>query len=154
MLSEDKDGMVDVELARVAIANRVRPSAKTSRAIESPPAQSAPIAGQDDAGQSHGISYHVAKTIRETAEARIAQLKLAEIKGDLVRVAMVNAALANACITMREALLNMPARLAPQLAAESDTAAIQTLLHAELHSALTNLAESFSKLADHRESES
>ena len=70
----------------------------------------------------------------------MAELKRDELTGDLIRVSAVRAVMINAYTTLREAILNLPARLAPQLAAESDTAAIQTLLHAELHSALTTLA--------------
>jgi hypothetical protein len=42
--------------------------------------------------------------------------------------------------TTRDALLQIPARLAPLLAADSDPASVQTMLHAEIHRALEDIA--------------
>ncbi len=77
---------------------------------------------------------------REAAEAERAELSLAEEKGQLIRVEAVKAALANMFSATRDALLQIPARLGPQLAAESDASAAQTMLHAEIHQALQQLA--------------
>ena len=81
------------------------------------------------------------------AQAAREELRLGEDRGALVRVDAVRDALANAYITLREAIMSIPARLAPQLAAESDIAAAQSLLDAELHRALTELARASAKLA-------
>ena len=98
-----------------------------------------PAAPQPEAAATN---YHVAKTMREAAEAHIARLKLAEMRGELIRTDAVRAVMSNIFATTREAVLQMPARLAPLLAAESDPAAVQNLLHAELHAALESLANS------------
>jgi hypothetical protein len=42
--------------------------------------------------------------------------------------------------TTRDALLQIPARLSPLLAAESDPASVQKMLYTELHQALQHLA--------------
>jgi len=42
--------------------------------------------------------------------------------------------------TTRDAMLQIPARMAPLLAAEKDPATVQNLLHAEIHQALMTLA--------------
>lgn len=141
VLSVDRDGRIDLELARVAIANRVRPSGKTSAALTQATAAPAPAqaAGADDGEQIAITSYHVAKTLRETAEARLAQLKLAEQKGEVIRVDAVRARLANILASTRDSLLQIPARLAPVLAAESDAARVHDLLQAELHQAMARL---------------
>lgn len=136
------DGLVDVEMAKIAIANRVRPSAKTAAKMQPPtgdtsPTSSAPPAIPDDGAAT---SYHVAKTLREVAEARLAQLRLGEMRGELIRLAAVKTALGIAFATAREYLLQLPSRLAPQLAGESDPATIQNLLHAEIHQALVDLS--------------
>lgn len=81
------------------------------------------------------------------AQAKREELRLAEDQGALIRVDAVRTVMASTYIMVREAIMNVPARLAPQLAAESDTAAIQTLLHAELHATLTTLAGASAKLA-------
>ena len=79
------------------------------------------------------------------AQAAREELRLGEDRGALIRVDAVRDALANSYITLREAIMSIPARLAPQLAAESDIAAAQTLLDAELRSALTELARASAK---------
>lgn len=92
----------------------------------------------DDAPR--GDDYMVSRTRRETAEAELAELKLAEQHGQLIRVDAVKAAVASVFSAARDALLQIPARLGPQLAAESDASKAQTLLHAEIHQALQLLA--------------
>jgi hypothetical protein len=134
------DGRIDVELARVAIANRVRPSGKTA-ATTPPPAAALPppdIAPQPDAT----LSYHVAKTLREAAEAKMAQLKLAEMRGDLVRASVVRAAVAKRAAGLRESLLQLPARVVPMLVASPDAASMDQILRAEIVTALAQLTES------------
>ncbi|MBC7600862.1 MAG: terminase small subunit [Polaromonas sp.] len=84
--------------------------------------------------------YMYNRNRREAAEAERAELSLAEDKGQLIRVDAVKATLANVFSATRDALLQIPARLGPQLAAESDPAAAQTMLHAEIHQALQLLA--------------
>ena len=47
----------------------------------------------------------------------------------------------------RDALLQIPARLGPQLAAESDASKAQTMLHAEIHQALQLLAAATERIS-------
>ena len=84
--------------------------------------------------------YMTNRNRREAAEAERAELSLAEDKGQLIRVDAVKAALAGVFSSVRDALLQIPARLGPQLAAESDAAKAQSMLHAEIHQALQQLA--------------
>jgi len=81
-----------------------------------------------------------ARTRREIAEANMAEMLEAKTRRDLIRVASVQTQLAADYATTRDAVLQIPARLGPLLAAESDPARVQTLLHAELHAALSTLA--------------
>ena len=87
------------------------------------------------------LGYNEAKTLREIAEARLAELKLAEQRGELVRVAEVESSLAAKVAALREGFLQMPARLAPIMAAESDQARCHDILQAELRQALSQLPE-------------
>lgn len=84
--------------------------------------------------------YVTNRNRREAAEAERAELSLAEEKGQLIRVDAVKAAVAGVFSAARDALLQIPARLGPQLAAESDASKAQTLLHSEIHQALQLLA--------------
>ena len=84
--------------------------------------------------------YMFNRNRREAAEAERAELSLAEDKGQLIRVDAVKAAVASVFSAARDALLQIPARLGPQLAAESDASKAQTMLHSEIHQALQLLA--------------
>lgn len=149
ILTPDANGRIDESAARAAILASVHPTSKTVQAAQaSAPAPIAPVAAAPAVApaapqpEAAATNYHVAKTMREAAEAHIARLKLAEMRGELIRTDAVRAVMSNIFATTREAVLQMPARLAPLLAAESDPAAVQNLLHAELHAALESLANS------------
>ncbi len=145
VLSEDKDGLVDVELARHAIASRVSPDSKTSQALSVVPAPAGqPVAPQAlAAGQPVEelaiTSYHVAKTLNESAQAKMNHLKLREMQGELIRVDAVRTAVAGAMSMARESLMQIPTRLAAILAGESDASAIHRMLEAEIITALQEL---------------
>lgn len=81
-----------------------------------------------------------ARTRREIAEANMAEMDEARLRRELIRVASVQAQLSTDYATTRDAMLQIPARMAPLLAAEKDPAAVQSLLHAEIHQALLTLA--------------
>lgn len=149
VLSEDKDGLIDIELARVALANRVHPSSKTAQAIAAGAPAATPasaITAANDENQQI-TSYHVAKTLNETALARMNQLKLREMQGDLIRVDAVRSTLASAIASTREALLQIPARLSPVLAPETDAVKVHDLLHAELVQVLDHLTRARARIA-------
>ena len=73
-------------------------------------------------------------------------MREAEERGDLIRVAAVKSTLAAVFSTTRDALLQIPARLAPLIAADSDPASVQNTLHAEIHQALHHLAGASSRV--------
>lgn len=149
VISADQDGLIDVELARHAIASRVSPDSKSSQAISVLPAvvtiptasaAAAPAATTDSASVEEGpINYHVAKTLNETAQARMNQLKLKEMQGELIRVADVRTAVAGSMAMAREALMQVPTRLSAILAGVSDASEIHRLLEEEIVSALQEL---------------
>lgn len=145
VLEVGQDGRIDVELARVALANRVRPSSKTAAALHAPAVPGIAIAPTASTATHSApdtvTSYHVAKTLREAAEAKIAQLKLNEMQGQLVRSDTVRAETARLAAALRESLLQLPARLTPVLAAESDPAKLHDLLERELHQVLAQLTQ-------------
>lgn len=146
ILPKDKDGLIDFELAKLALMNKVRPSGKSTTSLQDPETPSAPAATPSAVTASELddsleiTSYHVAKTLNEAAMAQINRLKLAEMRGELIRVTAVKATLGTVFATTRDALLQIPARLAPTLAADTDPASVMNALHAEIHQALHHLA--------------
>lgn len=138
------DGKIDAAVADIQWARntRARVSAHAPVQADVPPHPLTDAAGATGADDSRpgDDGYWQSRSRREAAEAAMAEMKRDELSGELIRVEAVRTAVAQAYITAREAILNLPARLAPQLAAETDTAQIQNMLHAELHAALTALS--------------
>ena len=113
--------------------SRARASAQTSAQLplDAAPATDEPTKADD---------YMTNRNRREAAEAERAELSLAEEKGQLIRVDAVKAAVASVFSATRDALLQIPARLGPQLAAESSASVAQAMLDAEIRQALQQLA--------------
>lgn len=114
VLSADADGLIDADLARQAIARDLAPHAKTAVAVLGAPpvAETAP---EVPAAVPPTISsYHVARTLREAAEARIAQLNLAERQRQLVSVEDVRRAATGTAHTLVRLLDQIPARIAAE----------------------------------------
>lgn len=95
----------------------------------------------DGEGNIDSVEDHqAARTRREISEANMAEMREAEERGDLIRVSAVRTTLAAIFSSTRDALLQIPARLAPLIAADSDPASVQSTLHAEIHQSLHDLA--------------
>ena len=77
-------------------------------------------------------SYDQSRRRRELAEAKIAEMRQEEMQGALIRFDVVKNHLAKKISMMRDAFLQIPLRLAPVLAAETDQAKIHTLLETEI----------------------
>ena len=84
--------------------------------------------------------FQMARTRREIAEANLAEMREAELEGKLIRVEAIRAAWAKRISATRDALLQLPHRLAPVLAAETEMERVSHLLDAELRQALTELS--------------
>jgi hypothetical protein len=97
-----------------------------------------PSAAPDKPDDSGG-DYWASRARRERAEAELAELKLAEQQGVLIRADAVRAAHAKRLAGLREALLQVPARLAPVLAAETDQARCHDTLQREIHAVLASV---------------
>lgn len=139
------DGMLDADVATVLYRKRTRARANERRGGEPavPPAATAAAGGQGggDDDRGGGDNYWTSRARREEAEAELAELKLAEQRGELVRAADVRAAYAKLAAGLRESLLQIPARLAAVLAAESDQAKCHDALQLELHQVLAQVTE-------------
>ena len=153
-LAVGDDGKIDLDQARAAMQT-LHPGAKTVQALggSAPPAPAAapapshvviPAQATQFLGDAdeHGMptNYHIARTLREAEEARIARLKREEMEGQLIRLEAVRSVAANTLAATREALLQLPARLSTVLAAEGSPARVHDLLQQEIHQALAQLA--------------
>lgn len=101
-----------------------------------------PVFGDDPFGGlgAMGEDRDEARTRREIADANIAEMEEGKMRRDLILLEAVKRQMAADFSMTREALLQLPARMAPLLAAEIDPATVQSMLHAEIHSAIETLA--------------
>lgn len=95
-----------------------------------------------------GEGHDEARTRLRISEANLSEMREAEERGQLIRVDAVKAALSVAMATARESLLQIPSRLAALLAANSDPASVQNLLHSEIHQALVELSGTSARLGE------
>ena len=123
------------------IGVRSRPDAKPA------PAEVEPVFPPLDAIRASVVSgpgseegFQEARTRREIAEANLAEMREAELEGKLIRVEVIRAAWAKRVASTRDALLQIPSRMAPMLAAQSDVDQVARLLEEELRQALAELS--------------
>lgn len=120
----------------VAARKEARESVPAALAAKCPDTRAFPPIGDDEEDED----FKAARTREKISEANMAEMNEAKMRREMINVAVVERQLATDYATTRDALLQIPARIAPLLAVETDTAAIQTMLDAELHQALVNLA--------------
>jgi len=131
------DKLIDPELADVQWARNTR-----ARIAEpSLPAAVAGLAGVIVANEVGRVdSYEDARRRRESAEASIAEMKQAEMEGKLIQADAVRAAWSTLITSTRDALLQIPSRIAPVLAAETDLVRCTAVLEDALRQALSQLS--------------
>lgn len=109
------DGLIDVEQARAAILENVRLTGKTATAA----AAGAPapvIVANEVRPEGEAPSFHIAKTLREAAEAGIARLKYDQMRGELVEKAAVERFTYEAFRSLRDGMTNCSRRLGATVA--------------------------------------
>ena len=93
-----------------------------------------------------GPSFAQSRAIKEAYNARLAKLSYEEKSGALVRTDTVKVAWFNTLRVLRDRALNLPDRLAPLLAAETDPKIVRDLLEEELRTVLTDAADAITNL--------
>lgn len=144
IISPDADGQFDVELVRVAIARRVRPSGKTASAVSAPqamPADLPPPASDVPPATDDQVSYHVARTLREAEEARIARIKRQQLEHSLIEAEPAIQATFTAFRQLRDSCMPIGRRVAAKVAAMTDAREIQLLIDEEVRAALRLFAD-------------
>ena len=135
--------MDSIEAAQAWRVTRQNVAARKPAPATVAPAPRLPVSPlQGDAAEDFdsGEDHDTARTRLRISEANLSEMREAEERGTLIRVDAVKAALSVAMATTRETLLQIPSRLAPLLAADTDPASVQDLLHSEIHHALETLS--------------
>lgn len=140
-----QDGRIDPVAADAQWAKNTRPRAanKATNSDSQATSESAPTRSPKASDD-----YWVSKSRREAAEAAMAELELAEMRGELVRVADIRSSLGRRIAGVREALLQLPARVVPVLAANPAPRAMSEVLRLELIRVLSHFSEGESLTQD------
>lgn len=94
-----------------------------------------------EGGGAKGSPYWDARTRRELAEAEMSEMKRRQMAGELCDVAGVRRAASGMGRVMRDSVMGVPSRLAPELAHLSDAWEIEQRLTAALRQVLDDLAK-------------
>lgn len=94
-----------------------------------------------------GSSYQASRAVKERYAALTAKAEYEKLVGNLVEVSEVRAAASEAGALIRAQIENLPAQLAPELAAETDEARVQALLVERMEILLGNIAELIERAA-------
>jgi phage terminase Nu1 subunit (DNA packaging protein) len=143
IVTRDVDGTqrVDFELSDRLIRNTTDLGRAANGANAKPGREaSTPVAPMADVGRVDAI-FRQAQAQERAFNAKLAELEYKKAIGDLVAASDVRAAYTKRAVTLREALLQIPARLAPVLAAETDQAKCHDLIQSELHTVLQQIAD-------------
>lgn len=114
-------GLIDEAEALQSIADKRDPARKSKlisgeQPLSDPPAPTPPA--PDNKGEAdlpttdESLSFHAAKTRRETAEASKSELQLAMLRSELINRAGAERALETAIRQIRDAVMSVPDRLA------------------------------------------
>lgn len=135
---DDWNARTDFSKKTVAKEKKVAPAnAPWEPERPAPPPEAEPLV-QD--GDVLDVSdYAKARTAREGYQARLAQLEYLEKSGKLVSVETVQADAYKVALTVRDTLLNIPDRLAAELAAESSPEKVHLMLSRELRAVIESL---------------
>lgn len=93
-----------------------------------------------------GPSFAQSRAIKEAYNARLAKLAYEEKSGALVKTDSVKVAWFNTLRVVRDRALNLPDRLAPLLATESNPKIVRDLLEEELRIILNDAADAIANL--------
>lgn len=104
------------------------------------PAADDAAAGGASPGGSSDDSYARNKARREGSLAEMAELELQERLGKVIDRERVEATVESLYRTLRDALLGLPTRLAPEIAAMTDSFEIEVKMRDAIRSLLTDLA--------------
>ncbi len=133
---------IDPEVADIQWGRNTDPdqSARANSGKDVLPPPSGQATGSQQGLEREGSAYWDAKTRRETAEATKAELQLAEMENSLVKRAAVERAAYEAGRLLRDMVLSVPSRLAPEMAGMTEPQAIEARMRAELRKVLDELA--------------
>ena len=143
LVEREQEGkrLVDFDLTDRLVRNTTDMGRARNGANASPDrAPSTPIAPIADGGKVDAI-FRQAQAQERAYNAKMAELDYKKAIGEVVLAADVEAELSRVFATFREAMMQIPSRVAAVVAAESDEARVHRLIADEIRGALLQLKE-------------
>ena len=147
-ITKRSDGLIDPDAADVSWVRNTspRPEATPKPASASPhhSVQHHPTSASrepDPIKLESGVEYSRARAVRESYLARLTKIDYEERLGKLISQDEVQVAAFNKFRQFRDRMLNIPDRLASEVAAESDPSRVHALITAEIRKALLDFAD-------------
>jgi hypothetical protein len=133
--------LIDPEVADIQWAKNTDPlQSQRANAPKGERGQQPAAGGSGDGGDS-GSAYWDARTLREQSEAAIADMKRRQMEGDLVERKRVEEASMRIGRMLRDAVLGVPTKLAPEVSHLTDAWEIEQRLSAALRQVLDDVAK-------------
>jgi hypothetical protein len=142
-ISKEADGTIDVAKADADWRKNTSQAQQRKTEKDVTPARERPI---DPPVVNSGPSYAQSRAIKEAYHARLAKLSYEEKTASLVKIDSVKVAWFNVLRVLRDRALNLPDRLAPLLAAETDPKRVRDLLDTDLRQMLSDAADTVTNL--------
>lgn len=133
------DGKIRVSRAVKALSEKLSPAHVSAAAARCD--KMSEVA--EKAGMDKTITMHEAQRLLVSYKAGIKKLEFEEKQGKLCNRERVDMAIFDMARRTRDAMLNIPDRIAAVIAAESDEWKVREILDGELRNALENLAATF-----------
>lgn len=148
-IEKEADGSIDAVKADAAWSRNTNKAQQ--RQHRSQPASATPTSAPAEAHLgppivNSGPSYAQSRAVKEAYHARLAKLSYEEKSGSLIKIDAVKVSWFNILRVLRDRVLNLPDRLAPVMAAETDPKKIRDLLEEDLRLILNDAADSIEKI--------
>ena len=146
-IEKEADGTIDAGKADAALSRNTNKAQQRQRQTEATVAAHA--AAENHVGPpivNSGPSYAQSRAVKEAYLARLAKLSYEEKSGSLIKIDAVKVSWFNILRVLRDRVLNLPDRLAPIVAAETDPKKIRDLLEEDLRLILNDAADAIEKI--------
>lgn len=139
IISRGADGLIDVELAKVAIATRVRSFGKTAAAVVAGGTGDAPTGRMGPSEDT--LRYQRERAMREQEDRLMSRTKRLQLERRLIDKEATLNAVFTSFRTLRDQVMPVGRRLAARLATMTDARDIQQAIDDELRLVLQQFAE-------------
>lgn len=129
----------DVELAKKSLIENTDPSRGGQKKVPTPtPEEDVEF---EEASKKQADTYNKSRAVKEIYAARKAKLEYEVMAGQMVESYKVKVEAFNLARRVRDSILNIPSRMAAQLAAETDPHKVHVILEAELVRSLEEMVK-------------